>query len=40
MIEDGHVVRVRAPGAVRGRFVLEPGGDHQLIGSFDPAPDP
>ncbi|HYI60697.1 MAG TPA: hypothetical protein VEW93_02710 [Acidimicrobiales bacterium] len=37
-IDDGHLVRTSAPAPVRGRFVLEPGGDHQLIGSFDPAP--
>ncbi|HEX7132072.1 MAG TPA: hypothetical protein VF228_05820 [Iamia sp.] len=38
VIDDGHVVGSTAPGPVRGRFVLEPGGDHHLIGSFDPAP--
>ena len=38
VIDDGNVVGMSAPESRRGRFVLEPGGDHQLIGSFDPAP--
>lgn len=36
-IQGGRMTRTRGPEPVRGRFVLEPGGDHQLIGSFEPA---
>ncbi len=35
---EGQTVGATAPGPIRGRFVMEPGGDHQLIGSFEPAP--
>lgn len=36
-IDDGRIASRGTSTPVRGRFVLEPGGDHQLIGSFEPA---